>query len=193
MLSTDISVKQVILVVSTGNILPQIRVLKKTFFNQKFFCCWLFYFERIKNPYSLKWQFGSGSLWNMLRPKLNKKAYLITENVLPPRNSPGSPRGSPLPGCPLPPVTTSSNTSNSNTAISSVNMANAMRSLADQLQPLHISVTSTTNSGTLSSHRYRYKGVPYRPYRYSDPQHYNYGINENETHTNSLNWLMTNF
>ena len=39
MLSTDISVKQVILVVSTGNILPQIRVLKKTFFNQKFFCC----------------------------------------------------------------------------------------------------------------------------------------------------------
>ena len=37
MLSTDISVKQVILVVSTGNILPQIKVLKKTFSKNKFF------------------------------------------------------------------------------------------------------------------------------------------------------------
>ena len=55
------------------------------------------------------------------------------------RNSPGSPRSSPLPpSCsPVPPVT-----------ISNVNRANAMRSLADQLQPLHISVTPT-NTGII--------------------------------------------
>jgi hypothetical protein len=57
------------------------------------------------------------------------------------RNSPGSPRSSPLPGSPPPAISTTA------AAISTVNMANAMRSLADHLQPLHISVT-TTHSGT---------------------------------------------
>ncbi len=60
------------------------------------------------------------------------------------RNSPGSPRSSPLPGSPPPAISTTA------AAISTVNMANAMRSLADHLQPLHISVT-TTHSGTIQA------------------------------------------
>lgn len=68
------------------------------------------------------------------------------------RNSPGSPRSSPLPGCQSPPGTTATSTT-----ISNVNMANAMRSLADQLQPLHISVTSSNTGNRTPSPETRKK------------------------------------
>jgi len=79
----------------------------------------------------LKWSCPSCTYHNYSRAVRCTQCLSPRKKVSPAlsRNSPGSPRSSPLPPSPPP-------------AISSVNRANAMRSLADHLHPLHISVSS---------------------------------------------------
>jgi len=93
----------------------------------------------LKSP-EIEWSCPVCTYHNYARAVRCTQCFTTRKKVSPAlsRNSPGSPRSSPLPTSPVPP-----------TAISTVNRANAIRSLAEQLQPLTISVSNATGQGPI--------------------------------------------